>query len=124
MPDLTVGAILVGVIAGAILLVLKPDIEGLYTRIRQDNPIRRRSQRRRAEQEARRLLADFQQQANGNLIHAIAIDKSAARANVDDPGPAVALLKERGLIIGMEAGTRPTHVRLTRKGLRADENAV
>jgi hypothetical protein len=74
--------------------------------------------------DARLLLADFQQQADGNLIHAIAIDKSAARVNVEDPGPAVALLKERRLIVGMEQGTRPTHVRLTPKGLRANENAV
>jgi hypothetical protein len=43
---------------------------------------------------------------------------------VDDPGPGVALLKEQELVVGAEAGTRSIYVRLTPKGLRADENVA
>ena len=82
-----------------------------------DNPVRRWWGRRRAEAEARLLLAEFRRRAGGNLDHTIAIEKAARRAGVNDPGPAVALLKEREMVVGAEAGTRSIHVRLTPKGL-------
>ena len=91
----------------------------LVNRAWQDNPVRRWWGRRRAEAEARLLLSEFRRRADGNLDHTIAIEKAARRADVNDPGPAVALLKERGLVVGTEAGTRSIYVRLTPKGLRA-----
>jgi hypothetical protein len=120
VPDLWLGWIAVGVIA----TVIATFIVALIYRVWADNPVRRWRGRKRAENDARLLLKEFQRRANGNLDYVIAIEGAARRAGVDDPGPAVALLKERGLVEGTEAGTRPIYVRLTPKVLRADENAV
>jgi hypothetical protein len=91
----------------------------LINRVWQDNPVRRWWGRRRAEVEARQLLSEVRRRAGSNLDYTIAIEKAARSAGVDDPGPAVALLKERGLVVGAEAGTRSIYVRLTPKGLHA-----
>ena len=96
----------------------------LIDRVWQDNPVRRWWGRRRAEAEARRLLAEFRRRAGGNPDYTIAIEKAAQWVGVDDPGPGVALLKEQELVVGAEAGTRSIYVRLTPKGLRADENVA
>jgi hypothetical protein len=108
----TVAAALVGglILAGLLYLI---DLAW------RDNPVRRWWGRRRAEAEARLLLSEFRRRAAGNLDHTIAIEKAARRAGVNDPGPAVALLRERELVVGAEAGTKSIHVRLTPKGLRA-----
>ena len=119
MPDLTIGGILTSVIA----LLLGTGLLVLIDRVWRNNPVRRRWDRRRAGNDARRLLNEFQRRANGNLRYTIAIDKAAARAGVDDPGPAVELLKELELVEGTEQGTRPIYVRLTAKGLQDAENA-
>jgi hypothetical protein len=124
MPDLTIGALLVAVIGGLIVYMIGPEVRTLIQRVWRDSPVNRWRVQRRVEDEAGRLLSEFQRRANGNLDHTISIDKAARRAGIDDPGPAVALLKERELVVGTEAGTRPVYVRLTPKGLRADDNAV
>jgi hypothetical protein len=125
VPDLPIGVtILVGVIVAVIVKILNPDIERLRTWIRQDNPISRRLRRRRAEADARRLLRAIRARAGGRLDATIAIEKAANQADVDDPGPALVLLSEQGLINLKQHGTRLIYVTLTPKGLRDAEDAV
>jgi len=111
-----VAASVIGTVIGGLILAGLLYLIDLAWR---DNPVRRRLGRRRAEAEARLLLSEFRRRAADNPDYTIAIEKAARRAGVSDPGPAVALLKERGLVVGAEAGTRSIYVRLTPKGLRA-----
>lgn len=116
---LTVG-VLSTVVGGLILA----GVLYLIGRVWQDNPITRRRDRRQTEADARRLLKEFQRRADRDHNYIVATHWAARHAGVEDPGPAVAMLKEWGLIEDTEQGAVEMFVRVTPEGLRAGENAV
>jgi hypothetical protein len=118
MPDLTIGAFLVAVIAGLIVYLVGPGVLSLIRRFWRNNPVRRWWGRRRADED-RRLLWAFRELSEGILDRPVAIDDAAKRANVENPGPSVKRLAARRCIV-THGDHDPLYANITVAGQRAE----
>jgi hypothetical protein len=113
------------VVVGGISAVAATIIGALFFWVWRNNPVRRwlrrRRDRKRAERDAWILLKEFQRRAARGHGYTVAINWAARHAGVENPGPAVELLTEWELVERADAATRPIYVRLTPKGLQADD---
>jgi hypothetical protein len=117
----------VAVASGLLVALTAPGVRSLIQHAWRASSVRQWWGRRRTEADAQRLLRairDRAERTSSNPLDAqIAIEKAADQAGVDDPAPALELLRARGQIVHAHHGVNPHYVQLTPKGLREAENA-